>query len=391
MESYKEEIDQLLNLSRAYAGNPELLRDEIDRKGMKGQIIHGVPAPRADEFEYDLIRYRGFARFPTRAKNFVLARHQSRETEIGHLPTILDIEPVARCNFRCIMCQVKDFKDAKRTEDLSLEAFKGLVDGQYGLTEVKLQGMGEPLMSASFFEMVRYLVGRLIWVRTTVNGSLLHVRENYKALVDSGINEVQTSFDGATREVFEKIRVKSNFEKVVSNLRMFNEYANKKGRLITRMWVLLQNQNSHQIAQFIELAKRMEFRRVTFSIGLGDWGQETIKQRNEGLQINPSVREGILRELLDLRAKEELDITLWDLRDKYRMGKKESICGWPFTRAYVSADMRIVPCCMIGNPEIADLGDARDFGRMWNGKTFRDFRQSHLSGEIPAHCRNCYS
>ena len=52
--------------------------------------------------------------------------------------------------------------------------------------------------------------------------------------------------------------------------------------------------------------------------------------------------------------------------------------------------MRIVPCCLISNPDVADLGDARDFTGAWQSETYDAFRQAHLDGRIPKLCRACY-
>jgi hypothetical protein len=30
----------------------------------------------------------------------------------------------------------------------------------------------------------------------------------------------------------------------------------------------------------------------------------------------------------------------------------------PFERAYISSDQRVVPCCFIGNPDVAEIGTA---------------------------------
>ena len=75
--------------------------------------------------------------------------------------------------------------------------------------------------------MVKYLVEQNLWVRTNANGSLLHIRDNYKKVIDAGIGEIQCSFDGATKEVFESIRKKSNYNKVVENLTKLNSYCEK--------------------------------------------------------------------------------------------------------------------------------------------------------------------
>ena len=64
---------------------------------------------------------------------------------------------------------------------------------------------------------------------------------------------------------------------------------------------------------------------------------------------------------------------------------------WPFERAYISSDERVVPCCMIANPQVSDLGSAKDFSATWHSKTFEDFRQAHIDGNIPDVCKTCYA
>ena len=46
---------------------------------------------------------------------------------------------------------------------------------------------------------------------------------------------------------------------------------------------------------------------------------------------------------------------------------------------------------MIGNPDVAEYGDAKSFLDTWNGQAYQDFRQAHLDGDIPDYCKNCYS
>ena len=89
-----------------------------------------------------------------------------RNAKVDYLPIKLDIENVSRCNFRCTMCVVSDWPKGQRAADLTLDAFKALIDEQYGLVELKLQGLGEPTMQGDdFFAMIRYARQRNIWVR----------------------------------------------------------------------------------------------------------------------------------------------------------------------------------------------------------------------------------
>ncbi len=136
-------------------------------------------------------------------RSYVLTKDMGRRGTIGYLPIKLDVENCSRCNFACTMCAVSKWKHGKRAEDMSLEDFKKIIDEQYGLVEIKLNGLGEALMQGDdYFEMIRYARSKRIWVRMTTNASLLHLRDNYKKLIDSGVNEVDISIDGADQKTF---------------------------------------------------------------------------------------------------------------------------------------------------------------------------------------------
>jgi pyrroloquinoline quinone biosynthesis protein E len=75
------------------------------------------------------------------------------------------------------MCQVSDWPKWQRAGDMAFGDYKALLDRQIGLIEIKLQGMGEPLLGPCYFDMIRYARGKHLWVRSTTNGSLLHLKE----------------------------------------------------------------------------------------------------------------------------------------------------------------------------------------------------------------------
>ena len=301
----------------------------------------------------------------------------------------MDLEPNSTCNFRCTMCQVSNWENGKRADDMSLEDFKEFCDENNHFTEVKLHGMGEPLLHKHYFEMLEYLSSQNIWTRTSINGSLLHIKENYKKLIDAGIGEVQCSFDGATKDVYEKIRVNSNFERVVENFTILNNYANTKDRPYTRMWALIQKSNRHQILNFVALAVKMNFKRLSFSISLNDWGREEWNQNNKEQEAHRFTKEEHAK-LLELSKQHDIDITLWEQSSSYSTASKEKLCSWVFSRPYISSDLKVVPCCMIADPNVVDLGSAKDFKNVWNSKTYQDFRQLHLDANIPHCCKECY-
>jgi len=336
-------------------------------------------------------RERRLAFDPRCAENYARYRRARRTPNLDYLPVKLDIENVSRCNFRCTMCQVSDWAKGKRADDLPIGEFTRLIDEQYGLVEIKLQGIGEPLLGApELFDMIRYVRERHIWVRLTTNASLLHLKENYKHLIDSDPNEVQISIDGATKDVFEGIRRGSRFETVMDNCKKINAYSRERGVRRTKMWTVVQAGNVHQVPDLVELAAELGFTSMVFSLDIGDWGQQSWQDRNGAAMANSGIAPE-LAERLVMRGRElGVTVAFWTIADKYDWMDESKLCPWPFERAYISSDQRVVPCCMIANPETYELGDAKNLPEVWTGETMQAFRAAHISGALPDICRNCY-
>ncbi len=349
-----------------------------------------LPRPSPDRDLQEAILEAGFRAFPERRENYRRYRAAARGERVDYLPIRLDVENVSRCNYHCTMCQVSDWPHLKRADDMSLEDYTALIDAQYGLIEIKLQGMGEPLLGKCYFEMIEYARARHIWVRSTTNASLLHLKDNHKRLIDSDICEVQVSIDGATKETYEKIRRGGRFEQVARNCVLLNRYASDAGRRRTRMWVVVQRDNAGELERFPALAAELGFERLTLSLDLNDWGQERWRTLNDPVDVHRSFDASAARRLIELGARQNVQVTFWFIDNKYDPRDPAKVCPWPFERAYISSDVKIVPCCMIANPDVLQLGDARSLSAEWNNERMMSFRRRHLQGDIPDVCRSCY-
>src|SRR3990167_10760507 len=302
------------------------------------------------------------------------------------LPVKLDIENVSRCNFACTMCAVSKWPKGKRAKDMSLEDFKSLIDEQYGLVEIKLNWIGEPLMQGDdYFEMIRYARSKRIWVRMTTNASLLHLKDNYNKLLESGVNEIDISVDGADAPTFEGIRIQSDFNRVQENCKLLNNYASLIGKPSAKMWTLVQRGNAHNLMAHVDLASRLGFRHLVFSLQLHGWGDEKFAGRNKDEMVD--LPAGHLQALVERGYEVGVRVSFWDVSSKF---DKDNLCPWPFSRAVVTSDLRTVPCCMIGDPDKFEIGKGLSFMKAWKSDEYRDFRASHLAGKIPEVCRSCY-
>lgn len=350
------------------------------------------PEPMPNRAAYDIERELCLAADPRRRENYDRYQASTRRTaHVSYLPIKLDVEPVSRCNFRCTMCQVSDWEKMTRAGDMGLEEFKQLLDEQYGLVEVKLQGMGEALMNAEpFFDMIRYARAKHIWVRVTTNASLLHLKNHARDLIDTDVNEVQISIDGATEDVFTRIRRGSVFRQIVDNCKLINAYCAEKGKPRTKMWTVVQEANFHQLFDLVDLASELGFVSQAFSLNLADFGQQNWRDRNDAVTVERMFDAETANALIERGQKLGVKVSFWSVSSKYSTRSLETLCPWPFERAYVSSDMRTVPCCMIANPDVCEISPGKGFSKAWGDSAYAKFRQAHLEGNIPTVCLSCY-
>jgi len=359
-------------------------------------VLRALPAPEPTPNReiYVAEREKALAFSKVRRANYERYLAAQRGEDVDYLPIKLDIENVSRCNFKCSMCVVSDWEKGRRSADLALADFKRIIDEQYGLVEIKLQGIGEPLMQGDdFFEMIRYARANEIWVRTTTNASLLHLKDNYRKLIDSGVNEVQISVDGADKSAFEAIRRGSVFEKVVANCRLINGYCDERGIIRTKSWTVVQRENAHQLPELVDLAAALGFKHHVFSLEVNGWGDEAWTKRNADASVDRWLDPAELMTLIERGERRGIKVRFWNVSEKYEFGSTKTLCPWPFERAVVSSDLRVVPCCTIGNPDVYEIDgitEEKSFSEIWHGDAFTAFRRSHLKGNVPAACRNCY-
>ena len=68
------------------------------------------------------------------------------------LPTSIDVEPIDTCNFACDHCQVTHW--TRKTTRLTTERFVSILRQLPMLRQIKLQGMGEPLLNRHLIQML---------------------------------------------------------------------------------------------------------------------------------------------------------------------------------------------------------------------------------------------
>ncbi|NIM13775.1 MAG: radical SAM protein [Candidatus Aminicenantes bacterium] len=126
------------------------------------------------------------------------------------------------CNIRCIHC----YMDAglPMDDELTLEEWKSVIDiftDIYGKGWVTLSG-GEPLCRDDFFEIADYVKKKGHHLYLLTNGTLIKDMETAKRIAQ-GVDDIQISLDGASREATDRIRGKGVFDKVVKAIDLMKQ------------------------------------------------------------------------------------------------------------------------------------------------------------------------
>ena len=315
---------------------------------------------------------------------------------VNFTPISGHISPISRCNFKCTMCSVTDFEDGKRCEDMSLDLFARRLDELTGLIQVSLVGLSELFMLHHSLEaMLRLCRDRKIWTYIATNGSLLHQRNWIERLIDIDLDEIVVSIDGVTAETFEAIRINSNFERVYKNAKTLNEKFNRAGvhPKRTKMQTVLQSRNKHELFDFIPLARDLGFTSIAFETEPFDWG--SISWRVKNSQVSQILEPDKIERLVSQGQECGVEVGFVEIVQRYTAEPKiSSLCPWPFSKIFISSDDRVVPCCHISNPDHFEIGkgigETNSVSDVWFGEDYYQFRQAHISGNIPQACQSCY-
>jgi radical SAM protein with 4Fe4S-binding SPASM domain len=203
-------------------------------------------------------------------------------------PIHVDVELTSNCNMRCTMCPhgiegaSDEFIKSFMNYDIAREVIKQC--GEIGVSSIKFSGRGEAMMHPNFGELVKYAksVG-IIDVMFNTNGMLLK-EDRMKDAVDAGIDLIIISMDGNSKETYENIRIRGDFDIVTNNINKLVEYRkqnNRKKPLIRLQFTIMQ-ENAHEFQDFKNKWKD----KVDILVGLNysKRGEQETKFVDDGLE-----------------------------------------------------------------------------------------------------------
>lgn len=176
---------------------------------------------------------------------------------------LLQVESAIACNLKCVMCPWKEVRDkAENRGIMDQEVWEAVKPHLTEVASLDLTGGGEPLLQPKLTEWLAD--GKAAGCETgfLTNGLLLTEEKTLK-LLDSGLDWICVSMDGATKETYEEVRLGSDFDRVCENVSRIAKMRQDRHPKIMINFVLM-TMNFHEAEDMIRLAARLGVDQVNF-------------------------------------------------------------------------------------------------------------------------------
>ncbi len=275
------------------------------------------------------------------------------------LPTVYWIDTSSICNLKCVMCpQSKGLR--RPTSVMGMATFRRIIDHIcVNQPLVKLYMNGEPLINKNIIEMIAYAAEN--GCRTLIHTNATLLDENTaRRIIASPLETISFSFDGCTREVYERLRPPAKFESVKKNIEQFLKIKKEIGANFPKT-----------IVEIIEMTDTEAY----MDEFLEQWREAGVDETS----VTPCMTW--LGEIEDFRLNKP---KIYGYRP----------CPALFKSMAISSDGTVVPCCMdvhnqlkLGNVNEQDIKD------IWHGPEYQILRRQHLERRIPRNsiCHECYN
>jgi radical SAM protein with 4Fe4S-binding SPASM domain len=173
------------------------------------------------------------------------------KSRLNALPVEYIVETTAKCNLYCPMCPREAFEQPKA--DMSDAVLERLVRESGETAEhMMLIGLGEPFLDPKIYDRIEFCHRHSVSTLLSTNGTLLDEKASAR-LLDTPLEQLTFSFDGAKKESFEFYRKGANFEKVRNNFVRFARMKKERGsRLQIVVQMIRMEKNAGEVEEFLK-------------------------------------------------------------------------------------------------------------------------------------------
>jgi molybdenum cofactor biosynthesis enzyme MoaA len=209
------------------------------------------------------------------------------------------------------------------------------------------------------------------------------------------------SLDGASKQTFEKIRRKGDFDQTLENIRQIMGIIKKKHLKLDESWInfVIQAANYHEISDMVKLTARLGLPALNFKLMNTNYDRGTRDLNRSGRTVKNRMETNLFddKESIDRSIREAVQSG-----NRYRVkvffqqdiNKDFSFinCGLS-QKVFITFDGYITPCCLRTEPGIFNFGNilTDDYGQVFGSEKYLGFIHGLTGGRPPALCTRCPS
>lgn len=339
---------------------PQYTRNE---RHLRSVLQHGTPGKLANLVKVEYERKR-------------------RRVRVASHPYLLIIDPCNFCNLRCPLCPTGLDDLGREQSMMSLEHFKHYFDPHAPyLFEAYMHNWGESLLNKDVFKMIEHAQRSNVGTNLSSN-LVIATSDDLDQMIDSGLEYLVVSLDGASQETYIKYRVRGDFQRVVDNMAELIRRRNARGKKnpVVEWQYIVMKTNEHEIPKAEKMAKELGVDLLRFiPVGM------PFEFRNRKEVADQWYPTGV-------NGRSESDGS----EQQYGQAGKPGPCFYLYRSMVVNADGGVSPCCVV-------YRKGRDFGKLddktidipalWNNEKYQSAR-SLFSPEVvdkrrPTVCDTC--
>lgn len=319
-------------------------------------------------------------------KNTKLNQQEMQEGKLilESKPQRLVLELTNACNLRCIMCGRDEANFSLTTFDIDI--LKNLAPILNEVEEVTLFGWGEPTLHPHFEEILAFLDKYPVKKYFVTNGMRLDKIKD--AIFKYHVDIMAISLDGAKAETNNSIRVNSDLEFIVNQLKDIVKIKKEKNLSYPYMNFVMTmfDRNIEELPDLVRLASEIgleEVKGVYLTVFSENLLEETLYNKKEKVKTIFEKAEKTAQEL-------NIKLKLPYLQDEDIAGEKlHKDCFVAWRDFFVGSDSYIRPC-QSNALKFFKYDKNKSFEEMWNSKEYQDFRASVNNEKMCEGCKRCY-
>ena len=246
-------------------------------------------------------------------------------------PKKLRIDLTSFCQLKCPTCPMTYKPINDKQGYVTVEQFVNLLENNPFINEIELANHGEIFLNPDLLEILKYSYEKNIKLTCDVGSNFNNVKlEVLEGLVKYQLKSMKLSIDGASQETYSQNRVGGNFEVVMKNIDILNEFKQKYNSRFPKLnWTfIIYGNNEHELPK----AKKMALNKgMTFQPKL-NWDSKTSPIIDKEFVKTHTGFTSFTVEEYKEKNKEHVDFI-------------HTMCNMMWTAPQVNSDGEIFGCC----------------------------------------------